>query len=126
MKKTITNLIKAITVYCLLLTVNCNAQTFPYGINYQAVARDANGNANHNQQVPVQFTIYQHSSTGTMVYQERQVLTTNAMGQFNAVIGNGVIVVRRCCQSGGVDDIIDLGSCITDAVIGNSQVTIAR
>ena len=89
MKKTIKTLVLAIV---MLSGVEAFAQTFPYGINYQAVARDANGNAKQNQQVPVQFTIYQHSTSGTMVYQERQVLTTNAMGQFTAVIGNGAPV----------------------------------
>ncbi|MBI2722928.1 MAG: hypothetical protein HYX39_12205 [Bacteroidetes bacterium] len=68
------------------------SQTFPYGINYQSVVRDANGNAKTNQQVPVQFTIYQTTSSGTMVWQERQLRTTNSMGQFNAVIGTGTPV----------------------------------
>ena len=68
------------------------SQTFPYGINYQGVARDANGNAKQNTQVPIQLTIIQHSTSGTNVWQERQVLTTNTMGQFNAVIGNGTPV----------------------------------
>jgi hypothetical protein len=68
------------------------AQNFPQGINYQAVARDGNGNARVNQQIPVQFTIYQSSPTGTVVWQERQLKTTNSMGQFNAVIGTGAPV----------------------------------
>ena len=65
------------------------AQGFPYGINYQAVVRDANGNAKTNQQVPLQFTILQSGLNGTIVWQERQILNTNGMGQCNAVIGNG-------------------------------------
>ena len=65
---------------------------FPQGINYQGVARDANGNAKTNQPVPVQFTIYQSTAAGTMVWQERQVKTTNSMGQFNAIIGTGAPV----------------------------------
>jgi hypothetical protein len=90
MKKVIKTLILAFVISSVV--EKSQAQTFPYGINYQAVARDANGNAKQNQQVPVQFTIYQHSTTGTMVYQERQVLTTNVMGQFTSVIGNGAPV----------------------------------
>lgn len=74
------------------LILNCSAQTFPYGINYQAVARDANGNAKAIQQVPIQFTIYKTTKTGTVIWQERQLLTTNNMGQFNAIIGTGAPV----------------------------------
>lgn len=80
---------KLILVFCLLAFGIIKAQTFPYGINYQAVARDANGNARTNQQVPIQFTIIKSSISGVNVWQERQVLTTNSMGQFNAVIGRG-------------------------------------
>ncbi|MGP8214287.1 MAG: hypothetical protein ACLQQ4_01855 [Bacteroidia bacterium] len=80
------------SAFLILNSQRAFAQTFPYGINYQAVARDANGNAEANQQVPVQFTIYQSSSSGTKVWQEQQVRTTNSMGQFTAVIGNGTPV----------------------------------
>src|ERR1700751_4444462 len=68
------------------------AQTFPYGINYQAVARDANGNAKSNTAVPIRFTIYKTTATGTKVWQETQTNNTNAMGQFNAIIGTGQAV----------------------------------
>lgn len=66
------------------------AQTFPYGINYQAVARDANGNAQTNAVVPLRFTVLKTSATGTIIWQETQASNSNAMGQFNAVIGSGV------------------------------------
>lgn len=65
------------------------AQTFPYGINYQGVARDANGNAQTMQNVNMRFTIAPSTSTTTIVYQETQTKMTNSMGQFNAVIGTG-------------------------------------
>lgn len=89
MKRTILLLAIAIVI---LSGVEVSAQTFPYGINYQAVARDANGNAQINQQVPIQFSIYQVTANGTLVWQERQVKTTNSMGQFNAIIGTGTPV----------------------------------
>ncbi len=75
--------------FLMLCSTFVIGQNFPQGINYQAVARDANGNARVNQQIPVQFTIYQSSVAGTVVWQERQLKTTNSMGQFNAVIGAG-------------------------------------
>lgn len=87
MKKTITLL-----ALCLFASAFLKAQTFPYGINYQAIARDANGNVLQLTQVPIQFTILKTSTSGTAVWKEQQLLTTNAMGQFNAIIGNGTPV----------------------------------
>jgi hypothetical protein len=84
MKKTVT-----IIALCLMAFGYLNAQTFPYGINYQAVARDANGNAQTNANVNLRFTIAPSTSTTTIVYQETQTAHTNSMGQFNAVIGTG-------------------------------------
>jgi hypothetical protein len=83
-------------VFCLLsalLIQSTFAQFAPYGFNYQAVVRDANGNAKTNQQVPLQFTLLQSSNNGTVIWQERQVLNTNSMGQCNAVIGSGNPVI---------------------------------
>lgn len=84
MKKTILFLALAITTSIAVL-----AQTFPYGINYQAVARDANGNAKVNQAVTIRFSINKSTAGGTLIWQETNSTTTNSMGQFNLVIGNG-------------------------------------
>ncbi|MFN6037882.1 MAG: hypothetical protein ACK452_05395 [Bacteroidota bacterium] len=81
------------TLLSALLFQSAFAQFAPFGFNYQAVVRDANGNAKTNQQVPLQFTILQSGTNGTVVWQERQVLNTNGMGQCNAVIGSGVPVI---------------------------------
>ncbi|MBC7865373.1 MAG: hypothetical protein IAF38_20525 [Bacteroidia bacterium] len=75
---------------CLMTIALLKAQTFPYGINYQAVARDANGNAKTNQAVNVRFSINKTTATGTLIWQETNATaTTNSMGQFNLVIGAG-------------------------------------
>lgn len=84
MKKTI------ILLVIIATSLNAVSQTFPYGINYQAVARDANGNAQVSTSTPLRFSIYKTSPTGTMVWQETQAQMTNSMGQFNAVIGTGL------------------------------------
>lgn len=85
MKKSI--LLLALAIATSIATL---AQTFPYGINYQGLARDANGNAQVNASVPLRFTIYKTSATGVIVWQETQAtITTNSMGQFNTVIGSG-------------------------------------
>ena len=87
--KKIKSLAKALIIYCFLLTANTYAQTFPYGVNYQAVARDANGNAKANTSVGVRFTIAPTTATNTPTYIETQTATTNIMGQFNVTIGAG-------------------------------------
>jgi hypothetical protein len=67
-----------------------HAQNFPYGINYQAVARDANGNAQVNQPVTLRFTIFKTDTlNANQVWQEvTSTIQTNSMGQFNWVIGS--------------------------------------
>lgn len=66
------------------------AQSFPYGFNYQAVARDANGNAKTNQSTSLRFTIRKSANNGSIVWQEVQTTITNSLGQFNVVVGNGI------------------------------------
>ena len=61
----------------------------PQGINYQAVARDVNGNPIATQTVSLEFKIHQTSSSGTVVYDETYSKTTNQFGLFTAVIGQG-------------------------------------
>ena len=85
--------IKFLLFLWLGINLNSYSQNIPQGINYQAVVRDANGNAKINQQVPLQFTIYQSSPTGTMIYKEQQVVMTNSMGQCAHVIGSGDPVI---------------------------------
>lgn len=75
----------------LLLLNNLQAQA-PQKINYQAVARNAAGNELQNQAIAVRFTIYNGSSTGTVVYQETGNVTTNQFGLFTTAIGGGTVV----------------------------------
>ena len=73
------------------------AQTVPQGINYQAVARDANGNELTNQSLTVKLSVIS-SSTGTIPvlstsWQETHAVTTNDYGLFTVVIGQGTSTV---------------------------------
>jgi hypothetical protein len=68
-----------------------NAQT-PQGIPYQAVARNSGGATINNQSIAIRFTIHDASSTGTVIYQERQTTSTNALGLFSLTIGQGTIL----------------------------------
>ena len=64
----------------------------PAGINYQAVARDANGELLKNQTIKVQFTILQGAnlSSASPVYtEEHSSVSTNQYGLFTLVIGKG-------------------------------------
>ncbi len=78
----------------ILSSVNLIAQS-PQGINYQAVARDGNGNMLDQRMIGVQFGILQGSATGTLVYEEEhsintgRTVITNDFGLFNLVIGEG-------------------------------------
>jgi len=72
----------------LFLSLGVFAQT-PEKINYQAVARDLDGNALTGETVNIQFDIIQAS---TVVYSETQTLTTNQFGLFTAAIGAGTVV----------------------------------
>jgi BclB C-terminal domain-containing protein len=67
------------------------AQT-PQLINYQAVVRNAGGDPVTNQNVALRFSIHNGSTSGTVVYEETQNLSTNALGLVNIQIGNGTPV----------------------------------
>ena len=64
----------------------------PGAINYQAVTRDAAGNLIANQAVAFQLTILHNGASGTPVFQERQVATTNPFGLATLSIGKGIPV----------------------------------
>lgn len=76
------------TVLAVLLAAEVMAQV-PQGFNFQAVARDANGDLIIEQTLGVQITILSGSETGTAVYTETHTPATNASGSFQIVIGEG-------------------------------------
>lgn len=84
-------ILKLIVLSSLLLVVTNSYSQAPEGINYQATVRNASGNLITNQSVSVIFAIKQNSTSGTIVYQENQTLTTNAYGGFVAIIGKGTV-----------------------------------
>ncbi len=64
----------------------------PNGINYQAVIRNNTGSLSSNTPVAIRVNIRQTSATGTIVYSERQNVTTDQFGLVNFVIGNGTLL----------------------------------
>lgn len=75
-------------VFALFFVGNGFSQS-PGMINYQAVARDGDGNILQNESVSVVMGIYEGSGGSTLVYEEEHNVTTNKYGAFSLKIGNG-------------------------------------
>lgn len=79
----------SILVFLFLLTTTSFAQT-PNAINYQAVARDGNGDIMANQSIDVTFGFYDASTGGTLHYKEDHTgVMTNQFGLFSLKMGLG-------------------------------------
>jgi hypothetical protein len=65
------------------------AAPLPQGIPYQAAARDANGQPVVDSPVNVRFSLREGAADGAASYIESHGLTTNSIGLFNTVFGNG-------------------------------------
>ncbi|MBO6585299.1 MAG: tail fiber domain-containing protein [Gracilimonas sp.] len=75
-------------ILAVLFTAEVMAQV-PQGFNFQAVARNADGDLIANSELGVRVSVLQGSETGTAVYTETQTPTTSAVGSFQIVIGEG-------------------------------------
>jgi len=60
----------------------------PAQVNYQGVARKADGSPVANQQVGLRLSIHDGGTNSPVVYSETRRLTTNAFGLFTTVIGS--------------------------------------
>jgi len=77
-----------VSLFLLSLLIDGQAQS-PFGINYQAIARDNTGQEIPNDNIDVQFEIREENVGGDTVYSETHNVTTNSFGLFNLVIGAG-------------------------------------
>ena len=75
------------------------AQTVPQGMKYQAVARDITGELLPNQTISIKINLLDGNATGTNLYSEVHRKTTNELGLFDLVIGQGKV------QSGTFEEI---------------------
>jgi hypothetical protein len=75
------------TIAAVLLTMTAAAQA-PGIFNYQAVARNAVGNALSNKSITLRITVLDGSASGSNVYSETRSVVTNAFGLFNVQIGS--------------------------------------
>lgn len=64
----------------------------PQSIAYQAIVRGTDGDPLTDQLVSMQMILHQGSESGSIVYCEKQTITTNPLGLVNLLIGAGTIV----------------------------------
>jgi hypothetical protein len=103
MKKTFLTLLSVL--FCAITF----AQSVPQGINYQAVARDANGDVLMNQALTIQFSVISDITTipPTISWQETHSVSTNDYGLYTAIIGGGTTTNGG---SSATFDVIDWGA----------------
>ena len=82
---------KLLLLSALFISLVTFAQV-PQGISYQAIALNGSGTPVVSSNVRVKLSILDTSATGTVLYSETQLKTTNAQGLFNLVIGQGTVV----------------------------------
>lgn len=81
---------KILLLIAVAISFTANAQTVPQGINYQAVARQANGTLITNTPITVRLSIISDVPNNVVQYQETHTgITTNQFGLFTLVIGGG-------------------------------------
>ena len=61
----------------------------PHAFNYQAVARDFNGDEMREKNILVRISIIKDSPTGDVMWCEKHTVTTNKFGLFTITIGQG-------------------------------------
>lgn len=83
-----TNLLLAILML-ILLSLEASAQSGLNGINYQAVARNADGTVLAEKAIRVRLSILGESPSGEVQYREEHQLVTNKLGLFTLQIGQG-------------------------------------
>ena len=79
---------KLFALFVLLLCISESFAQVPEGFNYQAVARDANGNIRSNEFIDIRFTL-QPGVTAPATWIETHSIKTDGFGVFTAIIGDG-------------------------------------
>lgn len=80
---------RKIYLFAALLFSLISVAQVPQGISYQAIALNGSGNPVVNSNVGLRLSVLDNSASGTVLYTETHVKTTNAQGLFNTVIGQG-------------------------------------
>jgi hypothetical protein len=96
-----------LTLLSVLFCAITFAQSVPQGINYQALARDANGDVLMNQTLTIQFSVISDITTSAVSWQETHTVSTNDYGLYTAIIGQGT---ATNVGSSASFDVIDWGA----------------
>src|SRR5688572_23503580 len=78
-----------LTITTFLFLANFIIAQAPQALNYQAVARTADGVLIPTQNISVRFSILDISVSGAILYSETHAVTTNSYGLFTLAIGKG-------------------------------------
>lgn len=76
----------------VLLSFCCmavSAQPVANGFRYQTTLRNASGNIIPGQTVNLRFSFYSGSPSGTLQWQEQQLVTTDSYGAVKVIVGSG-------------------------------------
>jgi microcystin-dependent protein len=79
---------KSLLLLTLIVVSLLTIAQVPESINYQAVLRDSDGNIKASQNIDLEVSILQGSSTGSRVCYEQFNVTTNQFGLINLQIGS--------------------------------------
>ena len=90
MKQQLTHLLLA--VLAVMLSGSAMAQTVPMGMKYQAVARDARGQALSNTELQLRINLYVDPVVREIAYTELHKTRTDDLGLFSLSIGEGLPV----------------------------------
>jgi hypothetical protein len=69
--------------------LSVHAQQIPTGIPFQGIAKDYNGNPVNERKIYIQTNIIAGNINGKNIYTEEHETTTDAIGVFSILIGNG-------------------------------------
>jgi uncharacterized protein (TIGR02145 family) len=84
----ISNVLKRLSILALLLLSIVSFGQTPQLIPYQAIARDATGNAVLNQNIGLRFSIHDQTISGTIVWQEAQIVLSGPLGVIVTSLGS--------------------------------------
>jgi trimeric autotransporter adhesin len=83
---------KIVTFLLFLSVVFSSTAQAPESFKYQAVARDLSGQTVNNSTISLRLSILNNATSGSIVFQETQSVTTNDFGLFSISIGEGSLV----------------------------------
>lgn len=85
--KPLLNLLSSLMFLLVIISPLNGQSTFPNGFTYQAIARNASGNAITSTDLKVKIGILSDTTSNTLVWEEEHSVKTNGYGLFSLVVG---------------------------------------